>query len=78
MDTTNHFESETPCYRIAHDGEGVISVTFGSGKTSSKHAIITADSWEHVTEKLNEEGITLGDVLIPQEESDPFPEPDLD
>lgn len=74
MDTINHFESDIPCYRVAHDGTQVLSITFGSGKTSTKHEILTGDSWEDVTEKLGEEDITLGDVLIPDEE----PEPDID
>jgi hypothetical protein len=74
MDTINHFESEIPCYRVAHDGEQVVSVTFASGKTSSKHQIITGDSWEDVVEKLGEQEIAIGDAFIPE----PEPEPDID
>ena len=74
MDTINHFESETPCYRVAHDGEQVLSVTSGSGKTSTKHLIITCDSWEDVVEKLGEQEITIGDAFIPEAQ----PEPDND
>ena len=74
MDTMNHFESETPCYRIAHDGEQVLSVTYGSGKTSTMHEIITGDSWEDVEEILSEQEITIDDALIPE----PQTEPDID
>lgn len=74
MDTINHFESETPCYRVAHDGEQVVSVTFSSGKTSSRHRIITGDSWDDVMEKLAEQEIAIGNAFIPEVQ----PEPDID
>jgi len=70
MDTINHFESETACFRVAHDGEQVISVTFSSGKTSTKHQIITGDTWEDVMEKLTEQEITIGDAFIPEAQPD--------
>lgn len=74
MDTYNHFESEIPCYRVAHDGEKVISIAYGPGKTSSSFQLITGDSVEDIQEKLGEQEIDLGDVAIPE----PDPEPDID
>lgn len=72
MDAINHFESETPCYRIGHDGEQVLSVSYGSGKTSTMHEIITGDSWEDVEDILSEQEIAIDDALIPE------PQPDTD
>lgn len=68
MDTINHFESETPCYRIGHDGQQVLSVTYASGITSTKHQIISGDTWEDVMEKLNAQEIPINDALIPEVE----------
>lgn len=70
MDTINHFESETPCYRVAHDGEEVVSVAFGSGKTSTKHQLIAADTWEEITAQLGDLEVSVGEVFIPQTQSE--------
>ena len=70
MDTINNFESETPCYRVAHDGEDVVSVTFGTGKTSTKHQLLAADTWEEISTQLSDLGVSVGNAFIPQSESD--------
>jgi hypothetical protein len=75
MSQPNHYESDIPCYRVSHDGEKVICITFGIGRTSTIHQILVGDSWEDVTEKLGEQEIILpDDVYVPPEE----PEPDID
>lgn len=65
MNEYNHFEDENPCYRVAHDGQEVISVTFGKGKTSTKHQLITAMTWEDIEGQLAAEGVALGDAYVP-------------
>lgn len=66
MKTINHFENDAACFRIAHDGERVISVTYSAGKTSTGYEILTGESWEEIQEQLSELEIAIDDELIPE------------
>jgi hypothetical protein len=68
MKTVNHFESADPVYRVAHDGEQVLSVTFASGRTTTRHQILSAPTWEEIEDKLLELELTIADELIPTTE----------
>lgn len=70
MNTINHFESDTLCFRLAHDGKQVISVTYSTGKTSTEHEILTGESWEEVQDLLAELELSIVDELIPEIETE--------